>query len=368
MKTIALIGAGKIGEAITALFAASGRYKVKVCDIDLKRAEIAAHDTSSCQAHLVNLNDTTSLKKLLSDCEIVISALPFFCNRTVAQAAHDLGIHYADLTEDVETSKFIAQLSQNSRSCFMPQCGLAPGFISIAAAHLVGLLDSVDSLKLRVGALPMFPTNRLMYNLTWSTDGLINEYCNPCEVIQSGVKLTVPALEGLERFSFDGDEYEAFNTSGGLGTLGDALHGKVRDLNYKTIRYPGHRDLVSFLLHDLKFIGDRDGLKQIFERSIPTTGQDKCIIFVEASGKLRGVNTQKTYASCVYNQAVGGKHFSAIQVTTAAGICAPVDLLLSGAVGRKSGFIRAEDISLTDFLSNEFGKLCRDDRALRGIS
>jgi saccharopine dehydrogenase-like NADP-dependent oxidoreductase len=367
MRTIALIGAGKIGEAITALFAASGRYKVKVCDIDLKRAELAAHDQSCCEAHLVNLNDATSLKKLLSDCEIVISALPFFCNRAVAQAAHDLGIHYADLTEDVETSKFIAQLSQNSRSCFMPQCGLAPGFISIAAAHLVGLLDSVDSLKLRVGALPMFPTNRLMYNLTWSTDGLINEYCNPCEVIQGGVKLTVPALEGLEKFSFDGDEYEAFNTSGGLGTLGDALHGTVKDLNYKTIRYPGHRDLVSFLLHDLRFLHDRGGLKQVFERSIPTTGQDKCIIFVEASGKLKGVNTQKTYASCVYNQTLGAKHFSAIQVTTAAGICGPVDLLLSGAISKKSGFIRAEDISLTDFLANEFGKLCRDDRALRGI-
>ena len=368
MRTVALIGAGKIGETITALFAASGRYKVKVCDIDLKRAEAAARDKSCCEAHLVNLNDAGSLRKLLGDCEIVISALPFFCNRAVAQAAHDVGIHYADLTEDVETSKFIAQLSQNSRSCFMPQCGLAPGFISIAAAHLVGLLDSVDALKLRVGALPMYPTNRLMYNLTWSTDGLINEYCNPCEVIQGGVKLTVPALEGLEKFSFDGDEYEAFNTSGGLGTLAEALHGKVSDLNYKTIRYPGHKDLVSFLLHDLKFINDRDGLKHVFERSIPTTGQDKCIIFVEASGILKGVRTQKTYASCVYNQTVTGKHFSAIQITTAAGICAPIDLLLSGAIGKKSGFIRAEDISLTDFLANEFGKLCRDDRALRGIS
>ena len=368
MRTVALIGAGKIGETIAALFAASGRYRVKVCDNDLKRAERAAHDKPCCEAHLVNLNDASSLRKLLADCEIVISALPFYCNRAVAQAAHDVGIHYADLTEDVETSKFIAQLSQNSRSCFMPQCGLAPGFISIAAAHLVGLLDSVESLKLRVGALPIYPTNRLMYNLTWSTDGLINEYCNPCEVIQAGAKFSVPALEGLEKFSFDGDEYEAFNTSGGLGTLADALHGKVTELSYKTIRYPGHRDLVSFLLHDLKFIHDRDGLKKVFERSIPTTGQDKCIIFVEAAGSFKGIRTQKTYASCVYNQTVGGQHFSAIQVTTAAGICAPVDLILSGAIGRRSGFIRAEDISLTDFLANEFGKLCRDDRALRGIA
>jgi saccharopine dehydrogenase-like NADP-dependent oxidoreductase len=368
MRTVALCGAGKIGETIAALFAASGRYRVKVLDVDLKRAEYVAGNRASSEAHHVNLNDSVAFKNLISDCEVVISALPFFCNKAVAQAAHDLGIHYADLTEDVETSKFIAQLSQNSRSCFMPQCGLAPGFISITAAHLVGLLDTVESLKLRVGALPMYPTNRLMYNLTWSTDGLINEYCNPCEAIQGGVRLTVPALEGLERFSLDGDEYEAFNTSGGLGTLADALHGKVQELNYKTIRYPGHRDLVSFLLHDLKFIDDRDGLKKVLERSIPTTGQDKCIIFVEAAGTTKGVRTQKTYASCVYNQAVGGRHFSAIQITTAAGICAPIDLLLAGAIGKKAGFIRAEDISLTDFLANEFGRLCRDDRALKGIS
>lgn len=368
MRTVALVGAGKIGETITALFAASGRYKVKVLDVDLKRAELVTNRRSSCEAHHVNLNDSIAFKKLIADCEIVISALPFFCNKAVAQAAHDLGIHYADLTEDVETSKFIAQLAQNSRSCFMPQCGLAPGFISIAAAHLVGLLDTVESLKLRVGALPMYPTNRLMYNLTWSTDGLINEYCNPCEVVQGGARISVAALEGLERFSLDGDEYEAFNTSGGLGTLADALHGKVSELNYKTIRYPGHRDLVAFLLHDLKFINDRDGLKKVFERSIPATGQDKCIIFVEASGTLKGNKTQKTYASTVYNQIVGGSHFSAIQVTTAAGICAPIDLLLSGAIGKKSGFIRAEDVSLPDFLANEFGTLCRDDRALRGIS
>lgn len=368
MRTVALCGAGKIGEAITGLFAASGRYRVKVLDVDLKRAEYVVGNRASCEAHHVNLNDSVAFKKLISDCEIVISALPFFCNKAVAQAAHDLGIHYADLTEDVETSKFIAQLSHNSHSCFMPQCGLAPGFISIAAAHLVGLLDSVDSLKLRVGALPMYPTNRLMYNLTWSTDGLINEYCNPCEAIQGGVRLTVPALEGLERFSMDGDEYEAFNTSGGLGTLADGLHGKVQELNYKTIRYPGHRDLMSFLLHDLAFINDRDSLKKVLERSIPTTGQDKCIVFVEASGTLKGVKTQKTYASCVYNQSIGGRHFSAIQITTAAGICAPVDLLLSGGIAKKSGFIRAEDVALTDFLANEFGKLCRDDRALKGIS
>ena len=95
---------------------------------------------------------------------------------------------------------------------------------------------------MRVGALPQFPTNALTYNLTWSTDGLINEYCNPCEAIHDGERMHVLPLEGIEHFSLDGVRYEAFNTSGGLGTLCDTLDGRVRELNYKTIRYQGHRD------------------------------------------------------------------------------------------------------------------------------
>jgi hypothetical protein len=298
----------------------------------------------------------------------VISALPFFCNKSVAEAAADLGIHYADLTEDVEVSKFIERLATNSKVCFMPQCGLAPGFISIAAAHLASLFDSVETLKLRTGALPMYPANRLMYNLTWSTEGLINEYCHPCEIIQDGKRLLVPALEHYETLSLDGEVYEAFNTSGGLGGLCEALEGRVENLNYKTIRYIGHRELICFLLHDLKFEHDRNALKEILERSVPTTAQDKCLIFVSASGIAKGIRAQKTYASCVYNRAIGGRHFSAIQITTAAGICAPVDLLLSGSLSKKNGLVRPSDIPLPEFLHNEFGALYRDDKALAGIS
>ena len=176
----------------------------------------------------------------------------------------------------------------------------------------------------------------------------------------------VPALEGNERFSIDGQEYEAFNTSGGLGTLCDSLEGTVRDLNYKTIRYKGHCHLMKLLLQDLRFDQDRETLKHVLERSIPTTAQDKCIIFVEVSGRSKAKFTQKTYASKVYNQKVAGHHFGAIQLTTASGICAPLDMLLTGKLPQK-GFVRCEQVSLDDFLSNEFGGYYRDERALSGI-
>ena len=134
----------------------------------------------------------------------------------------------------------------------MPQCGLAPGFVSIVAHRLTQSFESLDTVHMRVGALPQFPTNALTYNLTWSTDGLINEYCNPCEAIHDGQRMNVLPLEGVEHFSLDGVRYEAFNTSGGLGTLCDTLDNQVRELNYKTIRYQGHRDYMAFLISELR--------------------------------------------------------------------------------------------------------------------
>jgi saccharopine dehydrogenase-like NADP-dependent oxidoreductase len=195
--TVAVFGAGKIGEAITALLTSSKRYTVKICDGDIANASRIAQQCPGATAHKLELSNAKEARELLKGTSLVISALPFACNISVAEAAAECGVNYADLTEDVNTALRISQLAASSQSWFMPQCGLAPGFISIAAAHLASLFDSLDSLKMRVGALPTYPTNRLKYNLTWSTDGLVNEYCNPCEVIVNGTKTLAPALEGI---------------------------------------------------------------------------------------------------------------------------------------------------------------------------
>ena len=141
--------------------------------------------------------------------------------------AREAGCHYFDLTEDVAATRAIKQLAEGASTAFMPQCGLAPGFIGIVAHHLAQGFDTLHEVKMRVGALPAFPTNALKYNLTWSVDGLINEYCHPCEAIRGGKNIEVLPLEGLEHFSLDGTEYEAFNTSGGLGTLCETLRRQV---------------------------------------------------------------------------------------------------------------------------------------------
>ena len=146
------------------------------------------------------------------------------------------------------------------------------------------------------------PTNALKYNLTWSTDGLINEYCNPCEAIHRRRSCSETlALEGIEEFSLDGIGYEAFNTSGGLGTLCETLSGKVENLNYKTVRYPGHCELDQDA--DATTCASASGAscsRTCSSTRVPMTLQDVVLIFVTVSGTQNGRLTQETYAKKIY--------------------------------------------------------------------
>jgi saccharopine dehydrogenase-like NADP-dependent oxidoreductase len=288
--------------------------------------------------------------------EAVISALSFFRNTRVAEAALAAGVSYFDLTEDVATTRRVRDVAAQARDgqVFMPQCGLAPGFISIAAQHLTRRFETLDAVRMRVGALPLFPTGALRYNLTWSTDGLINEYCNPCEAIHDGHHVEMLPLEGYEEFLLDGVQYEAFNTSGGLGTLCDTLDGRVRELNYKTIRYLGHCTAVKLLVSELRLGERRDVLKNILESAVPITFQDVVITFCTVTGWRNGQLVQMTDARRVYHQPIGGENWSAIQITTAASVCAVLDLFVAGRLPRR-GFVRQEQVELDEFLANRFG-------------
>ncbi|MDE1984915.1 MAG: saccharopine dehydrogenase family protein [Alphaproteobacteria bacterium] len=353
MKNVMLIGGGKIGVAIAEFLSGTGDYRITVVDRD--SASLSRMPEKNVERRKVVIEDARALADEIKGHDIVLSATPYHLTATIAEAAKRAGAHYLDLTEDVESTRAIKKLAEGASTAFIPQCGLAPGFISIAAYDLAKKFDKLRDVNMRVGALPVFPTNALKYNLTWSTDGLINEYCNPCESVRDGVRGEVPSLEEIEHFSLDGTEYEAFNTSGGLGTLCDTLEGKVENLNYKTVRYPGHRDIIKMLVRDLRLGVRREILKDVLETAIPITYQDVVLIFVTVSGWRDGLLTQESYAKKIYAQHVGGRLMSAIQVTTATGICAMCDLLADGKLPQK-GFVRQEETSLSDFLANRFGK------------
>ncbi len=350
---VVLAGAGKIGEAIVTLLAQSGDYEITVIEQDRER--LGEFGRMGLRTVACALGEATELAPVLAGQDAVISACPYYLTPLVARAAREAGVHYFDLTEDVESTRVVKKLADGAATAFVPQCGLAPGFIAIAAHHATLGFDELRDVRMRVGALPIFPSNALKYNLTWSTDGLINEYCNPCEAIFDGVQREVPALEQVEEFSLDGVQYEAFNTSGGLGTLCETLAGRVENLDYKTVRYPGHRDIVKMLVRDLRLAHSRDVLKDVFEAAIPMTTQDVVLVFVTVTGWKQGRLMQETFVRKVYATQVNGKLLSAIQLTTAAGICAMVDLHREGKLPQ-SGFVRQEQASLADFLANRFGR------------
>ena len=353
MKEIVVIGAGKIGSTIARLLAHSGDYRITVADrSDTQLAAIEPHDAVVTAA--VDIADGKALRMLLAGKFAVLSAAPYHLTVAIAEAAADAGVHYLDLTEDVESTRQVKRIAENAKTAFIPQCGLAPGFISIVANDLASRFDTLESVRMRVGALPQYPSNALNYNLTWSTDGVINEYIEPCEAIVESALIEVPALEEREEFSLDGVTYEAFNTSGGLGTLCETLKGKVRTLNYKTIRYPGHAAIMKALLNDLGLRHRREVLKDIFENALPATTQDVVIVFVTVSGRKDGRLIQESYANKVYSAVVAGRMHSAIQITTAGSICAVLDMLADGTL-RAKGFVRQEEIALDAFLTNRFG-------------
>ncbi|KPH80287.1 saccharopine dehydrogenase [Bosea vaviloviae] len=346
-KRIAVLGAGQIGAIIAGMLAQQGHH---VTLADASPAQLAQAADGRFATDVVDAADLERLRVFLTARDIVVSACPYFLNKGIARIAVETGTHYFDLTEDVETTAYIKQIGAGTDVALVPQCGLAPGFICILGADMAARFDSVKTIKMRVGALPLYPTNALRYNVTWSVDGLINEYCNPCEIVFDGKPILVPALEGLESVMIDGVAYEAFNTSGGLGTLTETLAGKVRDMSYKTLRYPGHAEIMKLLLRGLELADDKETMRRILSHAAPFTRKDVVVVFVTGIGEKAG-RLEEDSMVLRYD---GTPTMSAIQLTTAAGCVAMVELFLGGKLPQQ-GFVRQEDASLTDFLATRAG-------------
>ena len=362
---IVLLGAGHVGQAVARLLVESGDYQVTVVDRSEQTLRQLAAMKIATQA--LDVEDPVAIAAALQGHAAVINALPYHFAGAVALQAAKASCHYFDLTEDVAATRQIKELARKADTVFMPQCGLAPGFIGIVAHHFARQFQEIHDVKMRVGALPAFPTNALKYNLTWSVDGLLNEYCHACEAIYDGQFIEVLPLEGLEHFSLDGVEYEAFNTSGGLGTLCETLAGQVRMLDYKSVRYPGHCALMKFLLEELQLKQHLETLKRILRDSVPATMQDVVLVFVTVSGVKNGQLLQEVFARKVFADRSEIQPMSAIQITTAAGVCAAVDLFREGRLPRR-GFVRQEQIALPDFLQNRFGKAYEQLRHVESIA
>jgi saccharopine dehydrogenase-like NADP-dependent oxidoreductase len=349
---VLVLGAGKVGSTVADMLADT--YGVHVTLADRVTPLHAEKADPLVKRIALNVEDAKDLADVLEQHQAVVNALPFFHAARVAQAAAAARLAYFDLTEDVAATSAIRNIAKTAQSALMPQCGLAPGVIGMLGASLAEKFDDLYDLRMRVGALTRNPTNELRYNFTWSIDGVINEYCNPSEAIVHGQLTSVQPLEGYETFTLEGDDFEAFNTSGGLGTLCETLKGKVRNLDYKTIRYPGHRQGMQFLLHDLRLIERRDLLREVLEHAVPHSRQDVVIMFASASGKRHGRFEQDTRSAHIFGDVLRGTERTAIELTTAAGVCGAFELQFSGKLPTQ-GFVSQEEVRLDAFLATRVG-------------
>jgi saccharopine dehydrogenase-like NADP-dependent oxidoreductase len=345
---VAVVGLGNVGRLIADMLLERG-FEVRGVDADDARAA-GEHESA------MDVTDRAALEQLFAGVDAVVSCLPHFLNARVATAARAVGVHYLDLTEDVATSRTVRQLAQGSDTIFVPRCGLAPGFICMVGAGLAAGLATVDQIELRVGALPRSPNNALGYACNWSPAGIINEYLNECEQLRGGELLTVPPLSDQETILIDGARYEAFTTSGGLGTMCETFAGRVDRLDYKTIRYPGHCQLMRFMLLELGLGRRREAAVRLLADAYPPVRDDLVIVYAAAEGTSGGHPAREEFVRVYRPRIVAGAPRTAIAWTTAAGAVGMVELLAEGSLA-DSGFVYQEDVSLGTFFATSAGQM-----------
>jgi saccharopine dehydrogenase-like NADP-dependent oxidoreductase len=348
IETVFVLGLGKVGSLAATLLHESG--------FNVRAADLVDQPSMPFPVAKSDFGKPDKLKDLLKGFDAVVSCLPYNFNIGVASAAHELGVHYFDLTEDVPTTKAIMEMSDTAQAIMAPQCGLAPGFVGIMGASMAGEFDRIRSIKLRVGALPQHPTGLLGYAFNWSPEGVVNEYLNDCEVIEDGEVKWVSPLEWLETIVINGVQLECFTTSGGLGTMCETYKGRVENLDYRTIRYPGHAKLMNFFFHELLMRTDRKRAGEILVNAKPPVTEDVVYIHVSVEGWKKESLSRDEFVRAYYPLEIAGKRWRAISWTTAASLCSVVEMVNNGALPAR-GFLRQESVPISEFLKTANGRL-----------
>jgi saccharopine dehydrogenase-like NADP-dependent oxidoreductase len=348
-EKISVLGLGRVGRLAAKLLCESG-FNVTGYDRHPPRESLPFRVKDA------DLTSSEALASEFAEAQAVLSCLPYHLNLVVAQAAHAAGVHYFDLTEDVPTSQAIMEMSRTSKALMAPQCGLAPGFVGIVGASHASAFDKCRSIRMRVGALPQNPTGLLGYAFNWSPEGVVNEYLNDCEVIEEGKRKWVSPMEWHEFVYIDGVKLEAFTTSGGLGTMCDTYLGKVDNLDYKTMRYPGHMKLMNFFFHELLMRERRDIAGEILTYAKPPVDDDVVYVHVSSEGEIDQQLQRKEFVRSYRPIQIAGGQQTAISWTTSSSVVAIIEMVRAGDLPNK-GLLKQEDVLLEAFLATRTGSL-----------
>jgi len=297
-----VLGAGRMGlGAVHDLVSQPDVDGVTVADFELSKAEaIASRYPRKVRAAQIDCNDHAAVVALMTGHVSAISCVNYWLNEKLARAAIEARTHFCDLGGNNDVVDAELALDAEARKAginIIPDCGLAPGMVAVLVAHAAQQFETIDEIHIRVGGLPQTPKPPLDYQLVFSVEGLINEYIEPARIIRDGKIATVDSMTELESLTFPEPfgKMEAFQTSGGTSTLVETFLGKVRDLDYKTIRYPGHCAKFKAMI-DLGLCSsdpiDVDGtpvkprrlLGELLVRNLPHDEPDAVLVRVELSG------------------------------------------------------------------------------------
>lgn len=356
---VTIFGAGNVGMALASLLAGHQDFAVRLADcsdealdhsrrlgLNVERLRCASHD---------------DFIAALAGQDAAVAAVPENVVAKIASAAAKTGVHYLDFSKTrPDTAK--ALKAMDGRRVALAGCGASPGLIDNCVSELVRDFSSVDDLVIRVGAIPRFPTNRLGYGLIWNIDGLFDEYTLPSIVIRDGQLVSLPSLDGYERFTLDGIAYECFMTSGGVDEISGLPMARPKNATFKTIRHPGHLEYMRFLLDDLGLRKRRDMLKSLLNNGLPLMKEDVVIFFVSARGYENGRLSEKSTVLrfTVSQRGEASRHFSALNMLSAGHAATLLDMLRKGEIDTISGN-DCRTIPVRTFLASPFLKaLCMD--------
>ena len=303
---ILVLGAGRMGHGAVfdLIHNSPGVERVTVADFDLKKAEAVATavGTSRVDAQHVDANNISDVTELMRGHDSVISCVNYWYNVSLSKAAIETGANFCDLGGNnyiVDEQLALDAEVKAAGVNIIPDCGLAPGMVSILAMHGAAKFDSIEEIHIRVGGLPQFPQPPLNYQLVFSVEGLINEYLEVARVIRDGKITEVESMTELESLSFVGfPPLEAFQTSGGTSTLPETFLGNIRELDYKTIRYAGHCEKFKTMINlglcsseeivvDFQKVKPRKVFGDLLQKHLPADGPDFVLVRLDFVGNLK---------------------------------------------------------------------------------
>lgn len=278
---------------------------VTVADFDLGKAQHVANavGTSRIEARQIDAADYAAVVELMRGHDSVISCINYWYNESLSKAAIESGANFCDLGGNnyvVDEQLALDSQAKAAGINIIPDCGLAPGMVSILAMHGAKRFDVIEEIHIRVGGLPQHPQPPLNYQLVFSVEGLINEYIETARVIRNGEIKEVDSMTEIESLAFDNfPPLEAFQTSGGTSTLPDTFLGKIRELDYKTIRYAGHCEKFKTMIDlglcssdevvaDYVKVKPRKLFGELLQKHLPADGPDYVLVRLEFVGQMAG--------------------------------------------------------------------------------